>query len=552
MLPAGDPAAAPRCVQPRRPGLQYFVEHHSGRLYILRHAAGAADAALLAAPAAGPHAEADWEEVVPQRAGVALDDLDVFESALVLHERGPQGGARLTVVPMRPAAAPGAPATPAAGDAHAVPLPPWAAEVTPGANADFASPSLRLELSSPVRPPAPYDWHLAARRLAPAGAAPALAGHDPSDFVCERQWTSGSGGAPQQAAGSATGERGGGFGGDGLGGGGVSVPLTVVHARGFPLDGSRPCLVEVYAAYGLPLAAEFVAERVPLLRRGWAVALVHARGGGELGRGWAAAGREAGGEARADDVAAALDHLQRRGGRLGVGRACAVLGCMCRVSWISESADRRMLVRGGVCEQGRGAGRLARPAPCAHPPPVPPFFLFSRAGYSREGLFALEARSAGGVAAGAALRRRPAAFGAALLEAPFLDVLSAMCDPSLPLTQHEYEEWGDPATEAGFRRLRQTCPYAGLRPGAPYYPPMLLTCAQSDRRVPFWGPLKFAARVRAAAAGRAGGGGGGGGGEVLVSVDAHEGHWAGERERHEVKAAQYAFLLAAMRGRYKA
>lgn len=35
-------------------------------------------------------------------------------------------------------------------------------------------------------------------------------------------------------------------------------------------------------------------------------------------------------------------------------------------------------------------------------------------------------------------------FGAAVLRVPFVDALTALCDPELPLTQHEYEEWGDP------------------------------------------------------------------------------------------------------------
>lgn len=79
--------------------------------------------------------------------------------------------------------------------------------------------------------------------------------------------------------------------------------------------------------------------------------------------------------------------------------------------------------------------------------PHPPFCL-STAGYTRPGLVALEAHSAGGLAAGGLLNRRPADIGAALLEAPFVDVLSAMSRPELPLTVAEFEEWGDPAAGA--------------------------------------------------------------------------------------------------------
>lgn len=68
-------------------------------------------------------------------------------------------------------------------------------------------------------------------------------------------------------------------------------------------------------------------------------------------------------------------------------------------------------------------------------------------------MVALEAHSAGGLAAGALLNRRPNALGAALLEAPFVDVLSAMCQPDLPLTRHEYEEFGDPGDPHQFNQV---------------------------------------------------------------------------------------------------
>jgi protease II len=77
----------------------------------------------------------------------------------------------------------------------------------------------------------------------------------------------------------------------------------------------------------------------------------------------------------------------------------------------------------------------------------------------------LEAHSAGGVAAGALLVHRPQDVGAALLEAPFVDVLSAMVRPELPLTLHEYEEWGDPqcamqARQASVTSLSVCCKQA--------------------------------------------------------------------------------------------
>ena len=80
------------------------------------------------------------------------------------------------------------------------------------------------------------------------------------------------------------------------------------------------------------------------------------------------------------------------------------------------------------------------------------------------------------------------------------------------------------------------CPYQNLRRAA--YPPLLATCSQSDQQVPYWGPLKYVARLRSlqAAAGR----------PALLHVDAHAGHFAHERDRFALKAQQYAFLLASL------
>lgn len=117
--------------------------------------------------------------------------------------------------------------------------------------------------------------------------------------------------------------------------------------------------------------------------------------------------------------------------------------------------------------------------------------------------------------------------------------------------------------------MRRLCPYQGVHP-APY-PPTLLTCSEADLRVPFWGPLKYAARLRAAvaqhsAAPQQGGSGGAGaadstgaalsqqwrrGGPVLLLPDDGEGgggHFVHERDLLEARAQRYAFLAAALEG----
>ncbi|RXM99208.1 Prolyl endopeptidase-like, partial [Acipenser ruthenus] len=120
-------------------------------------------------------------------------------------------------------------------------------------------------------------------------------------------------------------------------------------------------------------------------------------------------------------------------------------------------------------------------------------------GVSRPGLSALTGSSAGGVLAGALCNRSPELLRALILQAPFLDVLGAMQDPSLPLTVEEQEEWGDPLTNQEHREsIESYCPSHNIR--AQRYPSMLITAYEGDQRVPLPGLLKYISRLRAAAA----------------------------------------------------
>ena len=95
---------------------------------------------------------------------------------------------------------------------------------------------------------------------------------------------------------------------------------------------------------------------------------------------------------------------------------------------------------------------------------------------------------------GAVINLRPDLAGAAILQVPFVDVLSTMRDPSLPLTVGEYEEWGNPDIEAQFHWIRSYCPYTNLRPES--YPALLVRSSLNDSQVMFWEPAKYVARLR--------------------------------------------------------
>ncbi|MBP7751143.1 MAG: S9 family peptidase, partial [Planctomycetes bacterium] len=112
----------------------------------------------------------------------------------------------------------------------------------------------------------------------------------------------------------------------------------------------------------------------------------------------------------------------------------------------------------------------------------------------RDQLYA-ESLSAGGLLLGAVINRRPDLFRGIYASRPFVDPLTALADPSLPLTCFEYDEWGRPDQPEERACLRAYAPYDNIerRP----YPHMLVTAAVNDSQVACWEPAKWAARLRA-------------------------------------------------------
>ncbi|WP_148713743.1 S9 family peptidase [Chitinolyticbacter meiyuanensis] len=106
----------------------------------------------------------------------------------------------------------------------------------------------------------------------------------------------------------------------------------------------------------------------------------------------------------------------------------------------------------------------------------------------------IEGGSAGGLLIGAVLNQRPDLCRLAILEVPFVDVLTTMLDPDLPLTVGEYEEWGNPNRREQYGWLRAYSPYDNLATTA--YPAMLVRTSLNDSQVMYWEPAKYVARLR--------------------------------------------------------
>lgn len=119
-------------------------------------------------------------------------------------------------------------------------------------------------------------------------------------------------------------------------------------------------------------------------------------------------------------------------------------------------------------------------------------------GWVAPGRLVAEGRSAGGLLMGAVTNAAPDRFRAVLAGVPFVDALTTILDPSLPLTVGEWEEWGNPLTSrAVFDAMSRYTPYENVPDGA-LLPAIMATTSVNDTRVEFIEPTKWVQRLREA------------------------------------------------------
>ena len=169
-------------------------------------------------------------------------------------------------------------------------------------------------------------------------------------------------------------------------------------------------------------------------------------------------------------------------------------------------------------------------------------FLASE-GWFDKNRIAAEGRSAGGLLMGAITNLSPETFRVVLAGVPFVDALTTILDPSLPLTVGEWEEWGNPLEDPEvYQYMKEYSPYENIR--GVQYPAILATTSLNDIRVFYVEPAKWVARLREQTRNYEGG-------EaipahpVLFKCEMVAGHGgrSGRYARWEQRAEEYAFVL---------
>ncbi len=117
-------------------------------------------------------------------------------------------------------------------------------------------------------------------------------------------------------------------------------------------------------------------------------------------------------------------------------------------------------------------------------------------GYTTPDRIVAEGGSAGGLLMGAVANLAPEMFAGILADVPFVDALTTILDPSLPLTVIEWDEWGDPLHDADvYAYMKSYSPYENVRDGVAY-PRILAVTSLNDTRVLYVEPAKWVQRLR--------------------------------------------------------
>lgn len=135
---------------------------------------------------------------------------------------------------------------------------------------------------------------------------------------------------------------------------------------------------------------------------------------------------------------------------------------------------------------------------------------------------------------GAVVNMRPDLFHGVVAQVPFVDVITTMLDPNIPLTTGEYDEWGDPNQKSYYDYIVSYSPYDNVEAKA--YPHLLVTTGLHDSQVQYWEPVKWVAKLRTMKNDH----------NLLllkVNMDAGHGGASGRFRRFKELAFIYTFLL---------
>ncbi|UOG76630.1 S9 family peptidase [Hymenobacter tibetensis] len=244
-LEATNPAGEFQVFLSREADHLYEIEHFEDSFYVLSNA-DAPNFRLLKTPVSNT-SKAAWQEIIPHRPDVFLENMELFHDYLVLGERQ-EGLLQLRVIQWKDK------------QEHYLNFgePTYTAAIS--INPEFDTHVLRYGYSSLTTPTSTYDYNMRTRTKTLLKEQAVLGEFKKENYVTERLYATAQDG--------------------------TRIPMSIVYKKGFQKDGTAPVLQYAYGSYGISIDPSFSAARLSLLDRGFAYVICHIRGGQELGRQW--------------------------------------------------------------------------------------------------------------------------------------------------------------------------------------------------------------------------------------------------------------------------
>ncbi|WP_420574152.1 S9 family peptidase [Kordia sp.] len=247
ILEADNPDGEFRVFQPRVRGLEYGISHYGDHFYVMSNKDNAINFKLSRTPEDKTGMES-WEDMVPHRVDVLLEDIEIFKDFYVLSERN-NGLNKIRIIRWDGTAD------------YYLPFDNETYTANTNINVDFDTEILRYTYNSMTTPASVIDFNMVTKAKDIKKEQEVLGGKfDKNNYVSERLWATSADG--------------------------TKIPMSVVYKKGIKKDGNNPVLQYAYGSYGSTIDPYFSSSRLSLLDRGFIYVIAHVRGGEYLGRNW--------------------------------------------------------------------------------------------------------------------------------------------------------------------------------------------------------------------------------------------------------------------------
>ncbi len=247
ILDANNPQGRFKIFSPRTRGLEYSIYHFGPDFYILTNKDGATNFKLMKTSRDATASE-NWEEYLPHREEVLLEDIEIFKDYLVVSERD-NGLNKIKVTRWD------------GSDSYYLPFDNETYVAFPYVNLDYDTQLLRYIYISMTSPYSIIDFDMVTKENTVLKQEEVLGGKfKEENYRSERVWAVARDGA--------------------------RIPISLVYHKDTALDGNSPLLQYAYGSYGSTIDPSFSSIRLSLLDRGFIYAIAHVRGGEYLGRPW--------------------------------------------------------------------------------------------------------------------------------------------------------------------------------------------------------------------------------------------------------------------------